>query len=882
MAVEPDQRAHTEALAALADAAAAVARMDRSEQALAAVAAAAARATGAEAAVVRVLDAERDDLVARGVVGPASVAAQLECSRVPRERAYDASVPELLGPGDTIVLGVDGTDGLAGTVELFSPARPFDDADHAAARAVAAQLALVLRLLALEQTASVTPREPRLLELAGEALAAGAGAAETESHVVRLVVELAHADGATLWRADPELHAASTAGTVEAGLQERARASAVRALERGVPDVEQLDGTIAVALRLGEPAIGVLQLFFPQAAAPAPTELDALAGFAVRAAHALRIVTQTRETRTDLERTRALLAAVAAANEQLSLAHAVETAIERVRDIVGAERAAVYLRDDDGQLFPEAARGLAGPHSVVAHTLLALALGPFRARGFVAIADADADDRFRDVSDAVAECGIDAAVALPLVVGDETIGLLAAFPPHGYAPDENEGALLTALAGQLAVVVQNARLHDRATALSAELEQALVAERDVARRLRALHDISGSFAQSLSLDVTLAAVVETIVEHLEVDAAVIRLPDARRELLVPHAFAVADARFESSLRPLLYRAQPISHPAFQRAFRGAKPVILTAESAPLLAPFIAKGSSAAVFPIATPTEVIATVTVVSLDPDRRIDARTIDAASAITAQAALAIDNARLYQQQKDFADAMQRSLLPQVRPDVRGLDVGEVYAASARMDVGGDLYDYVALADGRLAVVLGDVTGHGIDAAADMAMAKFVFRTLVREHPEPSDFLRAANQVVVDEIAPGKFITLLYLVVDPETGLVRCGSGGHPPPRLVSPAGEVVPLAVRGLALGIDVGQEYDEATAVLAPGGAVVLFTDGVLEARSGTEMYGFERLDALLGRRRDLGSEDLAAAVIHSARRFTGGELLDDCAVVVVKRI
>ena len=132
----------------------------------------------------------------------------------------------------------------------------------------------------------------------------------------------------------------------------------------------------------------------------------------------------------------------------------------------------------------------------------------------------------------------------------------------------------------------------------------------------------------------------------------------------------------------------------------------------------------------------------------------------------------------------MQRSLLPQVRPAVEGLDVGEVYAASARVDVGGDLYDYMALPDGRLAVVLGDVTGHGIDAAADMAMAKFVFRSLAREHPEPGDFLAAANEVVVGEIAPGKFITMLYLLIDAATGSVSVASAGHPPPRLVGPDG--------------------------------------------------------------------------------------------------
>ena len=273
--------------------------------------------------------------------------------------------------------------------------------------------------------------------------------------------------------------------------------------------------------------------------------------------------------------------------------------------------------------------------------------------------------------------------------------------------------------------------------------------------------------------------------------------------------------------------------------------------------------------------------IVSLDPARPLDDATVEAALAIAGQAALAIDNARLYTQQKDFADTMQRSLLPRVAPDLEGLELGAVYESSARVDVGGDVYDYLRLADGRLAVVLGDVTGHGIEATADMAMAKFVFRSLAREHPEPADFLASANDVVVGEIAAAKFITMAYLVVDGKTGEVACACAGHPPPRLVGADGSVRPLAATGLALGIEPGQRYEEARASLAEGDGVVLFTDGVVEARRGRELYGTERLDESLARRAGLSAEELAVGVVHDCRAFAGGELGDDCAVVVIKR-
>ena len=229
----------------------------------------------------------------------------------------------------------------------------------------------------------------------------------------------------------------------------------------------------------------------------------------------------------------------------------------------------------------------------------------------------------------------------------------------------------------------------------------------------------------------------------------------------------------------------------------------------------------------------------------------------------------------------MQRSLLPHAQPDAPGLEVAEVYESSARVDVGGDVYDFLTLEDGRLAVVLGDVTGHGVDATADMAMAKFVFRSLAREHPEPGDFLASANEVVVDEIERGKFITMVYLAVDGVRGEVACASAGHPAPRLVLPDGTVRPVAASGLVLGIEPGQTYEEVREELPPGATLVLYTDGVVEARRDGELYGTERLDTLLSERRALPVPTLALAVTEDCRGFAGGELSDDVAVVVIRR-
>jgi serine phosphatase RsbU (regulator of sigma subunit) len=648
-------------------------------------------------------------------------------------------------------------------------------------------------------------------------------------------------------------------------------------------------GEHAVAtVQLGEPPLGALQLRFPAGGSPADDTLAALARFAVRAAHALRAGDRVRKAGGELERSRALLEVVGQAISELSLTHTLETAVERVAGLLDTDRVAVYL-EEDGRLVTGAAGTLPGPHEAVAERLLELALGPARGRGLLAVPDAAAEPRLADgLEHELQRTGIGTAVGLPLVVGGKVTGLLAAFPSGGRLPTDSEAALLVALAAQLAVAVENARLHEQAKSLGAELEHALAAEREAARRLGALYEISRSFAQSLSLEATLAAVATTTAESLELDATGIRLPSARGGELELRALHVTDPRLADVARMVLERPQPLASAELRRVLRSRRPLVLTADAASkmggayaLLAPFLSKGSTAAVLPIATPTDVLGTMTIVSFEPARPIGSEIVSDALAIAGQAALAIDNARLYQQQKEFSDTMQRSLLPRSAPALPGLELGAVYESSDRLEVGGDVYDFVTLPDCRLAVVLGDVTGHGVDATADMAMAKYVFRSLAREHADPASFLAAANDVVAGEIAPGKFITMAVVIADAERDRIVCACAGHPAPRLVLPDGTVEPVPVRGLALGIEEAQEYDSHEAAFPKGAAVVVYTDGVVEARRGGELFGLERLDRVLAAKRDMPAEAIALSVLESCRTFAGGELADDCAVVVIAR-
>jgi serine phosphatase RsbU (regulator of sigma subunit) len=875
-----------EPLEALADAATRLAASDDLDAALGLLAAAALEATDADLALVRVADA--DGRLASRAVAPetSALAAELAGSHADSHEVEEGATPaptrraaERLRAAGVLVEAarIDGR--VVGSLELVRVAAPFDAAQLVIAQLLAAQLAMAVRTLGGNGGLSPQTRS-RWLELAGEALAAGADARRAAQQGLRVAVEATDARAGAIWRLGddgPELISSHGELGPAQGRLERLVEEAVATWQPSTLEPGDAAGDV-LTLPLGQPTFAALQLFYAPGAAPGPDDLPALTAFATRAAHALRAGEHMTEVGLELDRTRSLLEVVSEAIANLSLAHTLETAVERTAELLQIDQLGVYLLDR-GRLLAAAGRGLVFGHEEVADRLLELMLGPLRARTTLQVDAATTDPALVRVRDALLRAEQSSAVAVPLHASGEPTGLLVAYPGTRTLP-EGDMALLAALAAQLAVAVQNARLHEQAKQLGETLAEVLSSERQSTRQLTALYEISRSFAQSLSLDTTLDAVTSTIVEVLSVDAAVIRVPDERGDQFVPRAVHVVESRLVEPVRTILERPQP-------RPSRSGQPLLLDAATArrlggahALLVPFLEKGSTAALLPIATQTDLLAELTILSLDPAAPIDDETLATARTISQQAALAIDNARLYQQQKQFAETMQQSLLPRDRPAIDGLDVGTVYESAAQVDVGGDVYDFVELADGRLAVVLGDVTGHGIDATADMAMAKFLFRSLAADHPSPGDFLAHANEVVVREIASGKFITMASVLVSPD-GAVECASAGHPMPRVVHPDGSVEPVSCGGLALGIAEDQVYESVHTQLPPGGAVVLYTDGVIEARSGRELFGDERLDALLAKRAGEPAQAIAEAVLDACRAFSDGALADDCAVVVIRR-
>ncbi|WP_406865537.1 SpoIIE family protein phosphatase [Streptomyces sp. HUAS MG47] len=201
----------------------------------------------------------------------------------------------------------------------------------------------------------------------------------------------------------------------------------------------------------------------------------------------------------------------------------------------------------------------------------------------------------------------------------------------------------------------------------------------------------------------------------------------------------------------------------------------------------------------------------------------------LSARAAVCVDNARLYRREHDTAAVLQRSMLPQHITPPPGIEVAHRYLpASDVNEVGGDWYDVIALDGGRAALVIGDVMGHGTAAAAVMGRLSASVRALARLDLAPEDMLYQLEAALHDLVEP-MIATFLCIVVDPATGHCRITRAGHPPPAAVLPDGTVRLLDVPpGLPLGVG-GVRFSTTDVALPVGSVLVLYTDGLVEARS-----------------------------------------------------
>lgn len=252
-------------------------------------------------------------------------------------------------------------------------------------------------------------------------------------------------------------------------------------------------------------------------------------------------------------------------------------------------------------------------------------------------------------------------------------------------------------------------------------------------------------------------------------------------------------------------------------------------------------------------------------------------------RAALAVDNARLYEERTAIAQALQASLLPPELPTVDLVDFGARYAAAGEGNqVGGDFYDVYRRPDGAWSVAIGDVCGKGPEAAAITGLARNVMRLLGAEGRPPSAILRRLNSAILELGDRGRFCTASLATVRPDgDGLaVRLSSAGHPAPVHVEAAGRCRLVGSSGTLLGVLADVDIPDDELRLGPGESLVFYTDGVTERRRGNRMFGDEGLLAACAAGASRSATDLAGCLEEAVREYGDEVSRDDLAVLVVR--
>jgi sigma-B regulation protein RsbU (phosphoserine phosphatase) len=218
------------------------------------------------------------------------------------------------------------------------------------------------------------------------------------------------------------------------------------------------------------------------------------------------------------------------------------------------------------------------------------------------------------------------------------------------------------------------------------------------------------------------------------------------------------------------------------------------------------------------------------------------------------------------IARELQRSILPKSRPQLPGLDFGMLIEPME--SVGGDFFDFILLDDERIGLVMGDVSDHGVPAAIFMALTYSLMRVEARRNQSPGEVLRAVNQQLLDMNASGMFVTILYGVLNRTTREFQFARAGHELPLILNAQREPLPLKFGpGQLLGIFPELRLDEQCIDLPADSLLVMYTDGVTEARSpGEEMFGEERLQAVLYAGRNPTAQAACEAILADVRAFS----------------
>jgi serine phosphatase RsbU (regulator of sigma subunit)/PAS domain-containing protein len=421
----------------------------------------------------------------------------------------------------------------------------------------------------------------------------------------------------------------------------------------------------------------------------------------------------------------------------------------------------------------------------------------------------------------------------------------------------------------------------RAEAIAAERTRDLSRARVTSVRLRSLVDLAAAIASVEDLDTLAYLMTGEAARLLGSDMASLFLLDERGDLLVGRAHVGMDDEVVLGMRIVL-----AEWPEVSEVVRTGRPAVhiradqVRGPERPYIERFGIRSYVAV--RLGGPGRPLGVLFVNYTRRRHRFSRPELAFLETLTSYLSVTIERARLVSVLREAVTSLQAAVLPASFPTVPGLDAAALYrSASEVAQVGGDFYDLFALEGGRAAAVIGDVCGKGVAAARHTSRLRYELRALVEEDKPPGRVLTAFNRRVLEEFVEDEYATLLLLVLDPASGAVSWSSAGHPPPFLTGTTPRALAFA-GSLPVGLFAEATYRTARLVLPPGRCLVLYTDGVVEARGpDRQEFGTDGLAAAVPAVAAASAAAVAEVVLKQVLSHSGGHLDDDAAVLVLRR-
>jgi PAS domain S-box-containing protein len=289
-----------------------------------------------------------------------------------------------------------------------------------------------------------------------------------------------------------------------------------------------------------------------------------------------------------------------------------------------------------------------------------------------------------------------------------------------------------------------------------------------------------------------------------------------------------------------------------------------------------------IVPMGVRGRVIGAITFCTAESRRRLDRRDLELALELGRRSAMAVENARLYEERSHIARTLQRSLLPPALPHIPGVEVAARFRpAGEGYDVGGDFYDVFKTGNSGWGVVIGDVCGKGPEAAALTGLARHTVRAAAMQEDDPSRILNLLGEAILRERPGSEFCTAVYgrLEVDTTNTQMTIACGGHPPPLLLTAEGKVEQVGVPGTLLGFTTDTTLVDQPLDLEPGMTLVFYTDGVIEAGDPRGAFGLGGLKAVLAQCAGLSAQQIAERIDNAVLGLRE-DPADDVAVLVLR--